>query len=123
MKESEWTRRVGDALTKAGAIVVPNVMGMRSANIPDRTVISKYGVHYVEFKGRTTKLRTGQRLWIKQANTRYRCAFVYRYPDLLYFGAEEVLVSKVDAIAEPKRFLQFLRYEGSDPLKPQGLTH
>lgn len=108
MKESEWTRRVGKALTDVGALVVPNVMGKMVNHVPDRTVICKHGVFYIEFKGRTTRLRPGQKIWMKNANLRCPCAFVYRFPNLLWLGPEVGDPVVVDALENPTKFLETL---------------
>lgn len=106
MRESEWTRKCDDALESAGAIVIPHVAGKLQANhVPDRSVVTKFGNFWVEFKGANTKVRPGQRILADKINSRFACCFLYRYPNVLYLGDN---VRYVDCLAEPKRFIRFL---------------
>lgn len=119
-KESAWTRDVCKKLVGAGAVVVANVMGTMTSHHPDRTVtfsrrgkkpgnVRIGGNFYVEFKGQQTKLRPGQQLLIKNMNSRWPCAFIYRWPNVLTLEAGGVVYQKdVDALEHPHLFLESL---------------
>lgn len=106
MNESEWTRRVCDALTNAGAICIAHVMTKMSSHIPDRSIVSVHGNFWVEFKGAHTKLRPGQEILINRINSRYPCAFVYRFPNMLILGQHW---TTIDALSDPAGFLLALK--------------
>lgn len=106
MTESEWTRLVCAKLTTAGAICIAHPMGKMISHTPDRSIISVHGNYFVEFKAARTAIRPGQALMMRQLNERVRCAFVYRFPNMLTI---EGLIAYVDALEKPLDFLQALR--------------
>lgn len=106
LKESEWTRLCCSKLTAAGAIVIAHVAGkMQSNHLPDRTIVTKYGNFFVEFKGTRTKWRDGQRILANQLNSRWPCCFLYRMPETLSIGNQ---MAYVDCLKDPKGFIQVL---------------
>lgn len=81
--ETEFTRAVCDSWKAVGAIVVPNIAGLRVSSIPDRTIIWKYGPWFIELKGVRTPIKTGQKIWMERTNLRYPCAIILRAPGIL----------------------------------------
>lgn len=106
MGESEWTRKVCESLMTAGAVCIANVMGKMSSHVPDRSIVCLQGNFFVEFKHTNTRVRDGQRILMERINSRFPCAFVYRYPDMLTIGTRW---RRVDALTDPHEFLNALQ--------------
>ena len=102
MRESKWTRDFCLKLTEVGCIVIPNVMGPMVRNVPDRTIITKYGMYYVEFKGETTEWEDGQRILAGRINDRFPCCFLYRFPGILSINDQWV------SVRDPRQFVEEL---------------
>lgn len=82
MGEIPWTAKVTKTWTAVGAVVVVNKMGRHASHVSDRTLICVKGIYYIEFKGVTTPISDGQKLWMRKANRNEKCAFVYRQPNV-----------------------------------------
>jgi hypothetical protein len=113
MRESDWTRDFCKDLEAVGCIVVPHVMNQMSCNTPDRTVVTKYGNYFVEFKGLKTKWRDGQRILAGRMNSRYPCSFVYRYPGVLSIFDYQCEVT------DPREFVEALKRMTEHCLRPR----
>ena len=105
MKESLFTSKCAKSWESVGAIVVPNVMGMKVSHVPDRTVIWNFGMWYIEFKGPQTRIKPGQKIFMERVNKVMPCALVLRYPDLIQLPNGKTLMEAPCPIDPPRPFL------------------
>ena len=88
MKESDATRLACNQFEKVGAKTWANVMGHMVSHIPDRGLSCWLGACMIEFKGKRTALRPGQKLWMVDSNKRYPNNVILRYQQDLLFAMQ-----------------------------------
>lgn len=110
-----FTTQVCKAFMTVGGIAVVNHGSKLSSGVPDRTIICKHGLVYLEFKGPSTKISLNQTLWMERVNARYPSALVFRAQvranPVRVFGMiqtprGETLMDFVDPLNEPAEALR-----------------
>ena len=84
MTESEWTRKICKQMETLGALVIAIVGSrMQQSGLPDRMVIWKGVVIFIEFKSEKGKLSALQTAIHKQMTSRGAHVYVARMPGIV----------------------------------------